>query len=246
MAAFTGNVHLVLLAGGKGVRAGGNDENVPKQFRHTGRGRLFTVSLESFLKLPAAAGKVASVTITVPETWRDVVTATVADMPDLAAIPVHLAAAGDSRTASTWNAINLLAEHRLHPNDLVAVHDTARPFADARLLARLVAAAADRGAAVPGVPVPDTVVQLVHLEGDTRATYLNRESLMAVQTPQVFRWNILYEAHAWAAEQGVDFTDDGGLVAVRGCDPAVVEGDLTNWKVTTDADWRRAEDLLAD
>lgn len=237
-------IHLVLLAGGKGLRAGGGE--VPKQFRSTGRGLLFTVSLASFLKLPPEEGRIASVTVTVPEAWSDSAAAALANLRDLAAaprLPIQLAGAGLNRTASTWNALSRLAERNPAGEDLVAVHDAARPFADADLLARLARAAAQSGAAVPGVPVADTVVEL---DSARRAHYLVRSRLAAVQTPQVFRWDLLFPAHREAARQGTDFTDDGGLLAARGCDPTVVAGDPDNWKVTTESDWRRAEELLAD
>ncbi|MBK6734714.1 MAG: 2-C-methyl-D-erythritol 4-phosphate cytidylyltransferase [bacterium] len=97
-------------------------------------------------------------------------------------------------------------------------------------------------APAPGVPVHDTIV---HSE-QGRARYLARETLLAVQTPQVFRWEQLREAHAWAAASHASFTDDGGLLAARGHDPAVVEGEIGNWKITTEGDWRRAADLLGE
>ena len=74
--------------------------------------------------------------------------------------------------------------------------------------------------------------------------YLDRSSLVGVQTPQVFRWDLFHAAHAWAAEAGAVFTDDGGLLAERGQAPVVVAGEQGNWKVTTNGDWLRAETLL--
>ena len=140
------------------------------------------------------------------------------------------------------------------------MHDTARPFASAELLAAVTRAAAASGAAVPGVLVPDTIVQCFGCPDPTSgpalsadvsdtaqaraARYLDRASLLAVQTPQVFRWDRFHAAHLWAAEQGAHFTDDGGLLAVCGLDPVVVPGEADNWKVTTATDWERARALL--
>lgn len=235
-------IHLVHLAGGKGLRAGGGD--VPKQFRPTGRGLLFTVSLATFLRMPVTDGRIASATVTVPDSWRDAATAALENLRDLAGragLPLQLAEAGDSRTESTWNALTVLAGLHPAPGDLVAVHDAARPFATARLLGQLAAAASGQGAAVPGVPVADTIVQR---DSEGRATYLDRSLLWGVQTPQVFRWDVLFQAHSWAAAQKLQFTDDGSLAATRGHEPAMVPGEVGNWKVTTDSDWQRAEDLL--
>ena len=184
-------------------------------------------------------GRPVSVTVVAPGAWHPAVARELGDLR----VPVVLAGAGDSRTASTWNGlVELAAALNPEPADLVAIHDAARPFASAALLARLAAAAAAHGGAVPGVPVPDTIVQ----QNRGQARYLDRTSLLAVQTPQVFRWDLAQKAHAWAAAGRVDFTDDGGLLAARGHDPAVVDGEAGNWKITTEGDWRRAADLLAE
>jgi len=234
---FTGNLHLILLAGGQGTRADDGD-NVPKQFRPTGRGLLFSVSLQEFLTLNTGAGfRPVDLILTVPDTWRKAADKVLQGLD----IPWGLAPAGISRTASTWSALKELeVRHSPGEDDLVAVHDAARPFASADLLVRLATAAAESGGAVPGVPVSDTIVQ----SDEGAAVYLERSSLMAVQTPQVFRWDRFQSAHAWAAETGADFTDDGGLLAVRGHVPAVIAGEQGNWKVTTNGDWLRAVAFL--
>jgi 2-C-methyl-D-erythritol 4-phosphate cytidylyltransferase/2-C-methyl-D-erythritol 2,4-cyclodiphosphate synthase len=235
-------LHLILLAGGKGERAAGGD-GVPKQFRATGQGALFAVSLRTFLGAEASGRwHLASVTVTAPTDWQAEVEQELASLSvPCHAVPCHVAAPGASRTASTWSATKLVAtEVGPEPGDLVAVHDAARPFATAKLLHALVVAALDSGGAIPGVPVPDTVVQVTA----GTATYLQRERLLAVQTPQVFGWANFESAHRWAHETGQDFTDDGGLLAIRGHLPAVVSGEAGNWKVTSNTDWERAEGLL--
>jgi 2-C-methyl-D-erythritol 4-phosphate cytidylyltransferase/2-C-methyl-D-erythritol 2,4-cyclodiphosphate synthase len=211
---------------------------VPKQFRSTGGGLLFTVSLREFLTLDAGTGfRPVDVVLTVADGWRQTAGGALQDLD----IPWSLAPAGTSRTASTWNAVRELeTSYAPEADDLVAVHDAARPFASADLLVRLGRAAAGSGGAVPGIPVPDTIVQTEA----AAAVYLDRTSLQAVQTPQVFRWDVFREAHAWASETGTDFTDDGGLLAVRGHPPVVVAGEQGNWKVTTNGDWLRAESIL--
>jgi len=230
-------LHLILLAGGKGLRAGG-DADVPKQFRPTGRGALYAVSLREFLTPGAArTWHLASITVTAPAAQQaDVAT-------ELSQLKVngHVASPGANRTASTWRATEVLAAAVVPgPDDLVAVHDAARPFATVKLLDDLARAAQTSGGAVPGVPVPDTIVQI----SGGAANYLQRENLLAVQTPQVFRWSIFASAQRWAHESGREFTDDGGLMAAQGHLPTVVPGESDNWKVTSAADWARAKNLL--
>ncbi len=232
-------LHLVQLAGGKGLRVGGD---TPKQFRETGQGILFGVSLREFLRLGDDVGRVVSITVTAAPEWSDLIRGELADISSQD-IRTNLAEPGTTRTESTWHALQVLAaEESPQARDLVAVHDAARPFATVELLGKLMQAADQSGAAVPGIPVADTILQI---DGDhSAADYLQRESLVAVQTPQVFRWDLLHSAHQWAAENQRTFTDDGSLVAALGTGPVVVPGLLSNWKVTTDDDWRRAYELL--
>lgn len=232
------SLHLLVVAGGRGLRAAGGGE-VPKQFRPTGRGMLLRVAIDTFVVGGDSGAPVASLVVTAPAAWHRQVATELDGLP----VPIAFADAGDTRMASTWHGLLALeAARQPQPGDLVAIHDAARPFASAALLARLTAAAALHGGAVPGVPVHDTIV---HSE-QGQARYLARESLLAVQTPQVFRWEQLREAHAWAAAAHATFTDDGGLLAARGHLPAVVDGEIGNWKITTEGDWQRAADLLAE
>jgi 2-C-methyl-D-erythritol 4-phosphate cytidylyltransferase/2-C-methyl-D-erythritol 2,4-cyclodiphosphate synthase len=247
-------LHLIQLAGGQGTRATTPGQEIPKQFRNVDGRLLLQISLEAFLRVPADTADIVSVTVTVPDTWRQRAEHA---LESLAAGGMRaawqLAAAGKTRTASTWSAVHTLqasldAETAPRGADLVAVHDAARPFATTDLLARLVRAAAVSGAAVPGIPVPDTIVQADAPVADAEcygAHYLDRATLLAVQTPQVFRWDAFCAAHAWAAAAGLDFTDDGGLLARQGHDPVVVTGEEGNWKVTTAADWQRAVAVLS-
>ena len=234
------SLHLIQLAGGKGLRAGGD---IPKQFRSTGRGLLFGISVRTFLGIDPTVGHLRSLTLTAGPRWSETIVQELSDQPLLDAA-LQIAAPGATRTASTWNALQMI-DRCFAPrcDDLVAVHDAARPFASLELLESLVRAASRHGAAVPGVPVTDTILRT---SGSAeQARYLDRDSLVAVQTPQVFRWDLLHPAHEWAAARGKSFTDDGSLVAARGTGPVVVAGEQANWKVTTDGDWQRASALLA-
>ncbi len=122
--------------------------------------------------------------------------------------------------------------------DIICVHDAARPLATAALYRRVIdAVAAGADGAVPGVPVVDTI-KVVDERGHITAT-LDRASLVAVQTPQAFRAEVLRAAHASAA----DATDDAALVEHAGGCCVVVDGEPTNRKITDAADlaWARAE-----
>lgn len=140
-----------------------------------------------------------------------------------------------TRQGSVHAGLEALAEN---PPEIVLVHDAARPFLSSALIARSVEAAGTHGAAVPGVPVADTITEV---DGaGRRLGTLVRDRLRAVQTPQAFRYAPLLAAHRRAAEAGRDdFTDDGALAAWAGMDVAIFEGDAMNSKLTT------ADDILA-
>jgi 2-C-methyl-D-erythritol 4-phosphate cytidylyltransferase len=120
------------------------------------------------------------------------------------------------------------------------VHDAARPLATAALAARVLAAAREHGAAIPAVPVIDTIKR-IDAAGRVVDT-LDRAALRAAQTPQAFAGDLLRRAHAQHLE--LDATDDAALVAALGAPVATVPGAPENLKVTYPADLAIAAALL--
>ena len=128
----------------------------------------------------------------------------------------------------------------LGPCDLVLVHDGARPCLDHCMLSRGLEAAREWGAAVAGVLVKDTI-KVASPQGLVLETP-GRESLWAAQTPQVFRYSLLWEAHQSC--QG-DFTDDASMLESLGHKVKMFLGSTQNLKVTTPEDLAVAEAFLA-
>jgi 2-C-methyl-D-erythritol 4-phosphate cytidylyltransferase len=128
--------------------------------------------------------------------------------------------------------------------ELVIVHDGARPFVSPALIDRCVEVARDKGAVVVGVRARDTIKMV---SGDRWVqTTPDRNSLWEIQTPQVFRTELLVEAHDQAARDGVDATDDAMLVERMGKPVFVVDGESTNFKITTPDDVWLAETLIRE
>lgn len=147
-------------------------------------------------------------------------------------------AGGEERQASVRAG---LAE--ISPDcDWVLVHDAARPFLRSELIRRCLEAVGRHEAVVAALPATDTVKE-VGEEGAVAAT-LDRSRLWLVQTPQVFRYSLLAEAHAAAAGDGFVGTDDASLVERLGHRVHVVSGDPENIKITYEEDLRRAEQHL--
>ncbi|MGB9723823.1 MAG: 2-C-methyl-D-erythritol 4-phosphate cytidylyltransferase [Chloroflexia bacterium] len=123
----------------------------------------------------------------------------------------------------------------------VLIHDGARPFVTSALVERGLEAAAARGAAVPGLPLPDTVKR-ISPAGLVEET-LPREALWSIQTPQTFRLSLIRQAHRHFASSPQTFTDDAALLEALGHPVAVFPGEADNFKVTSVEDLRRAEAL---
>ena len=148
-------------------------------------------------------------------------------------------AGGKTRQESVWLGLNSLSKDV----KLAAIHDGARPLITQAVIDRTVRAAHSYGAAAPAVPVKDTVK--VVKSGLVMATP-DRDSLRAVQTPQVFDFDLLRGALKKAEEAGASVTDDCSAVELMGMSVKIVEGDEENIKVTTPMDLKIAELLLEE
>ncbi|HEY6024810.1 MAG TPA: bifunctional 2-C-methyl-D-erythritol 4-phosphate cytidylyltransferase/2-C-methyl-D-erythritol 2,4-cyclodiphosphate synthase [Pseudolabrys sp.] len=220
-------VAAVVVAAGQGVRAGGD---LPKQFRCIGGETLLRRSLLSFLEAP----NVGFVQPVIRSEDVDLVRAETAGMNILPP-----AFGGATRQASVRAGLEALLPCK---PDIVLVHDAARPFASADLIARAIKAAEQTGAAIPVLPVTDTIKR-VDDAGTVEAT-IDRSLLRLVQTPQAFAFPALIEAHRRAAAQGrEDFTDDAALAEWAGMKVSVFPGEPGNTKLTTPEDFTRAEAL---
>lgn len=149
---------------------------------------------------------------------------------------VQLCPGGERRQDSVFNGLKALAGC-----EWVIVHDGARPCLDDKMLRRGLAAAQECGAAVAGVPCKDTI-KVVSTDMKVEDTP-DRATLWVAQTPQVFRYRILMDAHQRCAS---DVTDDAMMVESLGYPVKMFLGAYENLKVTTPDDLALAETLLRD
>jgi 2-C-methyl-D-erythritol 4-phosphate cytidylyltransferase len=152
--------------------------------------------------------------------------------------PISLVGGGSQRQDSVRAGLALVGD-----SNLVAVHDAARPFVTPSLVERALELAAKHGAAIVAVPARDTVKQ-VHPDGWIEATP-PRQSLWLAQTPQIFRTDILRQAHERALLNELVASDDAALVESIGVRVYVVAGNDENRKITTPEDLRWAEWFLS-
>ena len=146
---------------------------------------------------------------------------------------------GKSRQESVGLGLNALSDKV----KLAAVHDGARPLITWQVIDRAVRAASAYGAAAPGIPVKDTIKVV---QGGVVKSTPDRSTLSAIQTPQVFDFDLLRGALKKAEQTGAQVTDDCSAVELMGMSVKIVEGDERNIKVTTPMDLKIAELLLED
>lgn len=220
---------VVLVAAGRGLRAGAGG---PKQYRTIGGVPVIHRAMEVFSRHP----DVCAVQPVVNPDDNAMFTAAVAGLKHEA--PVN---GGATRQASVLAGLERLAKHE---PDIVLIHDAARPFVSAGVISRAIEAASRTGAAIPVVPVTDTI-KLTGASGDVEDTP-DRARLRIAQTPQSFRFDVILEAHRRAAKDGrSDFTDDAAIAEWAGLTVATFEGDVANMKLTTPEDFVREEARLA-
>jgi 2-C-methyl-D-erythritol 4-phosphate cytidylyltransferase len=147
---------------------------------------------------------------------------------------------GSRRQDSVQSGFSLLDSSR---TEIVLVHDGARPLVSEELIRRVIRETEVRGAAVPALPIEETVKEAA--DGRIVRT-LDRSRLRRVQTPQGFAYALLGEALRRAAEDGVTGTDDAFLVERLGRTVGLVEGDPRNIKITTLLDLKWAEEMRHD
>ncbi|MBV8565794.1 MAG: bifunctional 2-C-methyl-D-erythritol 4-phosphate cytidylyltransferase/2-C-methyl-D-erythritol 2,4-cyclodiphosphate synthase [Methylobacteriaceae bacterium] len=227
------SVTALIVAAGRGQRAGGD---LPKQYRAVAGRTLLAYALEALGSAPRVSRGVVVMHPGDAERYHAVL-AGLSDEVSRKYLPPVCGA--ETRQGSVLAGLEAAAGIAPSP-DVVLIHDAARPFVSLSLIDRAIDAAASHGAAVPGVTITDTIQEI---DGDGRIVATpDRRRLRAVQTPQAFRFELILAAHRRAAAAGrLDYTDDGAVAAAAGHRVQIFDGEPENLKVTTPADFVRAE-----
>ena len=219
--AETKGFHVLIAAAGSGVRFGGGR---PKQYALLNGKPLLRHTLDVFINHP----DLSSLRVIINADHQSLYNEAVAglDLPP----PIY---GSDTRKSSIYNGLNGVSH--LKDNDILLVHDAARPLVCINDITKLALEANKTGAATLATPVTDT---LRHESGNT----VERDGLWTIQTPQGFHYSILKNAHEAAKNDNA--TDDAGLVTTSGRPVALVEGSRNNIKITRPEDIELAEKLL--
>ena len=217
----------VIVAAGSASRMGGID----KVMAPLGGEPMIVRTVRAYQECDA----IASIVIVTREDLIRPISHLCRDMDKIAAVVVG----GGSRPESVHLGLNALPKGM----KLAAVHDGARPLITWQVIDRVVRAANTYGAAAPAVPVKDTIKVV---QGGLVKETPDRATLQAVQTPQVFDFDLLRGALKQAEADGAQVTDDCSAVERIGMKIKIVEGDERNLKVTTPMDLKIAELLLEE
>ncbi len=216
----------LVVAAGRGARFGGD---IPKQYKALGDAPLLRQTLGRL----AAHPDITEVRAVIHP----------GDLPlyDAAAKGLGLAPpifGGQERQDSVRLGLEALAAD---PPDLVLIHDGARPFVGAGVIDRVLDALEHSDAAVPALPLADTLKRSLDGEG---CETVDRANLWRAQTPQGFHFLPILEAHR--AAEGLSLTDDAGVAERAGMTVSLVEGEERNLKITTPQDFQRAREMMRD
>ena len=229
------SVAAIIVAAGRGLRAGGG---APKQYRFLGGEPVLARTLRAFGSHPGVES-VAPVVHPDDRPLYDAVAGSLGSLGGGLLAPVH---GGATRQVSVLAGLEALAAR---PPEIVLIHDAARPFVTTSLIDRAIETGRRAGAAVPGIPVTDTVKRVNEREEVVDTP--ERSQLRAIQTPQAFRFELLLEAHRRAAAAGIaNLTDDGALAEWAGLTVTVFAGEPENVKLTHPSDFDAAERRLRE
>jgi 2-C-methyl-D-erythritol 4-phosphate cytidylyltransferase len=222
-----GDVGVVIVAGGKGTRTGGEEL---KQFRWVAGKPMLLHSVQTFQQ----RDDVAMVVVVLPHEH-------VGDPPpwlfQCDTERLLLSVGGRERSDSVRNGLEDLSD----TVSIVVVHDAARPFVTMQTIDAVIAEARKGNGAAPGLPVVDTLKRVN--EDRTITETVARDDLVRIQTPQAFPRAMIEKAHREAFKSRTVATDDAALCELLGMRVVVVPGSERAMKITSEEDFARAEAL---
>lgn len=224
----------IVVAGGSGLRAGGGDGNLPKQYTSIAGEPVLRRTLRAFLSHAEIHHTLAVIRLGDEALYADATRG----LPGSLLSPVP---GGDTRQLSVL--AGLRAAWPMKPA-AVLIHDAARPFVTAKCISATLNALGEYDGAIAALPVSDTLKQ--SWNGRIEAT-LDRAGLWRAQTPQTFRFAQIFEAHEAAQHDGrTDFTDDASIAEWYGLNIALVDSGSNNMKITTAEDLRLANLIASE
>ncbi|MDD6723708.1 MAG: 2-C-methyl-D-erythritol 4-phosphate cytidylyltransferase [Muribaculaceae bacterium] len=220
-------INIIIVAAGTGSRFGGK---VPKQFCLMAGRPLLMHTIDAMRRALPGAKITVVLASSMMVYWKELCRRYSFQSPDVTP-------GGASRWESVRNAVMLDSPYG--ENEIILVHDGARPLVDKRMVEMLVDSARLVGAVIPVVAVTNS---LRHLDGKGLSHAIDRSEYVAVQTPQAFDAGLLCQAYGQPFSPS--FTDDASVVEALGHNITLVEGSTDNIKITNPGDIETAELLM--
>lgn len=187
-------------------------------------------ALLPFMEIPGCR----LIIVTYPEGQEPDIAYALDDLLDQNRIPMFLIPGGKTRQASVQRALERIAALDVSV-DYVAIHDGARPYITSQVIINTLAMATVFGGAAPVIPVQDALTEVD--ENGLMRHHIPRATTRAIQTPQIFRFHDILEAHRTAARSGItSYVDDTEIFQAHGGYVCAAEGDQTNKKITWPSD----------
>lgn len=224
------SVYAIIVAGGNSVRYGGD---VPKQFQEICGRPMLTWTIDKFEK----ASSIDNIILVAPEDYLVYVSENVVDPFGFDKV-TKIVTGGKNRQESVYNGLKALPVS----TKFVVIHDGARPLVKTEDIDRVVEIAKEENSAILATHVADTVKKVID---SNIITTVNREQLYNAQTPQVFQFDLIMEAHNELSKNNeLILTDDAQLIENRGITVKIVESTGINLKITTRQDMQVAEAII--
>lgn len=228
-------IAVIIVAAGSSSRMGGKTK---KEYLPLKNGTVLSECVKKFLD----SIKDFQLVITIPKNGKsDAEKALFSDScvsSELKQKNVSFVEGGSTRQESVLNALKFLSQNE--PPKIVLIHDGARPFVNEETILKTLDAALEFGAAAPGIVPTDT--QKIIDENGFIKTHLERSKMIAIQTPQGFDFEKLFDSHKKAALENRDFTDDTEIFALFEGKVKIVQGSPENKKITYPKDYSNDSD----
>jgi len=224
----------IILSGGIGSRMGAE---IPKQYIEVNEHPIIWYSLKTFIQNP----QIDMIIIGRANEWGDFVEKQVSSI--LSTIPVYYAEPGETRQYSIYNALIEAQKHGANQDDVVIIHDAARPLVSSGLITACINGCLDADGVLPVIPVKDTLYQSV--DGVHITNLLNRSELFAGQAPEAFRFGKYLALHEQMPREELLKINGSTEIAYKGgLKIKLIKGDEMNFKITTPEDLTNFETII--
>lgn len=224
----------IILSGGIGTRMGGD---IPKQYIIVIDKPIIWYCLKTFIECPL----IDAIIIGRAEEWRDYIEDLMNSLKT--SKPVYYSDAGETRQYSIFNALREAQKNGAKQEDIVIIHDAARPLVSSELIENCIKECDDADGVLPVIPVKDTLYQ--SLDGQHISNLLNRNELFAGQAPEAFMFGKYLAMHEQMPREDLLKINGSTEIAYKGgMKVKLIKGDEINFKITTPEDLSNFESII--